>query len=118
MGQYGRVLLSIPSPPISGWQIGPFFLHIYALCLIAGMIAAWMIGNRRWQARGGKPENFETIVLVAIPLLPFTRNNRILLQVVRWSAAAIASFSAIRPMSMMPNGCGKRAGSISCSRSG
>ncbi|GAA0335364.1 prolipoprotein diacylglyceryl transferase [Micropruina glycogenica] len=68
MGQYGRVLLSIPSPPISGWQIGPFYLHIYALCLITGMIAAWMIGNRRWQARGGSPDQFETIVLVAIPV--------------------------------------------------
>jgi prolipoprotein diacylglyceryl transferase len=68
MRQDGRVLLSIPSPPISGWQIGPFYLHIYALCLITGMIAAWMIGNRRWQARGGSPEQFETIVLVAIPV--------------------------------------------------
>ena len=67
MRQYGRVLLSIPSPPISGWQIGPFFLHIYALCLITGMIAAWLIGSRRWQARGGTVEQFETIVLVAIP---------------------------------------------------
>ncbi|MCW3157594.1 prolipoprotein diacylglyceryl transferase [Micropruina sp. KQZ13P-5] len=62
------MLLSIPSPPISGWQIGPFYLHIYALCLIAGMIAAWTIGSRRWRARGGGAEQFETIVLVAIPV--------------------------------------------------
>jgi len=68
IGQDGRVLLSIPSPPVSGWQLGPFFLHIYALCLIAGMVAAWMIGSRRWQARGGEAEQFETIVLVAIPV--------------------------------------------------
>lgn len=68
MRQDGQVLLSIPSPPINGWQLGPFFLHIYALCLITGIIAAWMIGNRRWQARGGTPEQFETIVLVAIPI--------------------------------------------------
>ena len=68
MRQDGRVLLSIPSPPISGWQIGPFFLHIYALCLITGIVAAWMIGNRRWQARGGTAEQFETILLVAIPI--------------------------------------------------
>ncbi len=62
------MILSIPSPPISGWQLGPFFLHIYALCLISGMIAAWMIGSRRWQARGGTAEQFETVVLVAIPI--------------------------------------------------
>ncbi|MBP8918746.1 MAG: prolipoprotein diacylglyceryl transferase [Micropruina sp.] len=68
MGQDGTVLLSIPSPPITGWQLGPFFLHIYALCLIAGMVAAWMIGSRRWVARGGNPEQFETIVLIAIPV--------------------------------------------------
>ena len=68
MGQDGTVLLSIPSPPITGWQLGPFFLHIYALCLIAGMVAAWMLGSRRWVARGGNPEQFETIVLIAIPV--------------------------------------------------
>jgi prolipoprotein diacylglyceryl transferase len=68
MRQDGRVILSIPSPPVNGWQLGPFFLHIYALCLIAGIVAAWMIGNRRWQARGGTAEQFETIVLVAIPI--------------------------------------------------
>lgn len=30
------------------------------------------------------------IVLVAIPLLPFTRNNKVLVQSARWTAVAIA----------------------------
>ena len=59
--------LSIPSPSISSVQLGPLTIHFYALCLIAGMIAAWAIGTRRWQARGGSAETFETIVLWAIP---------------------------------------------------
>lgn len=60
-------LLSIPSPDISQFQIGPLTIHIYALCLMTGMVAAWFIGSRRWVARGGLAETFETIVLVAIP---------------------------------------------------
>ena len=97
MGQDGRVLFSIPSPPVSGWQLGPFFLHIYALCLIAGMIAAWMIGNRRWQARGGKPEQFETIVLVAIPAgIVGARIYHVLTHLGDYFAPGIDPWSALR----------------------
>ena len=61
------MILSIPSPDISRIEIGPLTIHIYALCLMAGMVAAWFIGSRRWVARGGLADTFETIVLVAIP---------------------------------------------------
>ena len=60
--------LSIPSPSISSFQLGPLTIHIYALCLIAGMVAAWYLGGRRWVARGGTADTFDTIVLWAIPL--------------------------------------------------
>ncbi len=60
--------LFIPSPSISSFQIGPLTLHIYALCLIAGIIAAWTIGLRRWRARGGHTESFETVLIWTIPL--------------------------------------------------
>ncbi|WP_415110960.1 prolipoprotein diacylglyceryl transferase [Micropruina sp.] len=97
MGQDGRVVLSIPSPPISGWQIGPFFLHIYALCLIAGMVAAWMIGNRRWQARGGASEQFETIVLVTIPVgIVGARIYHVLTHLGDYFAPGIDPWSALR----------------------
>jgi prolipoprotein diacylglyceryl transferase len=62
------VPLFIPSPSISSFQLGPLTIHIYALCLITGIIAAWMIGVRRWRARGGSAETFETVLLWAIPI--------------------------------------------------
>ncbi len=58
----------IPSPSISSFSLGPVTIHIYALCLLAGIAAAWVIGSRRWKARGGSTENFETILLWAIPV--------------------------------------------------
>ena len=60
--------LFIPSPTISSFQIGPLTIHIYALCLITGIIAAWAIGLRRWRARGGRTESFETVLIWTIPL--------------------------------------------------
>ncbi|MCC6495461.1 MAG: prolipoprotein diacylglyceryl transferase [Propionibacteriaceae bacterium] len=60
--------LFIPSPSISSFQIGPLTIHIYALCLITGIIAAWIIGLRRWRARGGTTETFETVLVWTIPL--------------------------------------------------
>lgn len=62
------MILFIPSPSISSVQLGPVTIRFYALCLIAGIIAAWILGSRRWQARGGTSESFETILLWAIPI--------------------------------------------------
>ncbi|HSK32072.1 MAG TPA: prolipoprotein diacylglyceryl transferase [Propionicimonas sp.] len=62
------MILFIPSPSISSFQIGPLTIHIYALCLITGIIAAWIIGLRRWRARGGRTESFETVLIWTIPL--------------------------------------------------
>lgn len=61
-------VLSLPSPDISSVQLGPFTLHFYALCLIAGMAVAWWLGSRRWVARGGRAETFEVVALWAIPV--------------------------------------------------
>jgi len=62
------VTLFIPSPSISSFQIGPLTIHIYALCLITGIIAAWILGLRRWHARGGQTDSFETVLIWTIPL--------------------------------------------------
>ncbi|MGC4152596.1 MAG: prolipoprotein diacylglyceryl transferase [Propionicimonas sp.] len=62
------VLLSIPSPSINGFSLGPLTIRFYALCLIAGIIAGWIIGLRRWRARGGSQETFESVLLWAIPM--------------------------------------------------
>ncbi len=62
------ISLFIPSPTISSFSFGPVTIHIYALCLITGIIAAWAIGLRRWQARGGTTDSFETVLLWALPV--------------------------------------------------
>ncbi|WP_238146828.1 prolipoprotein diacylglyceryl transferase [Ornithinimicrobium murale] len=59
--------MSIPSPDISQFQLGPLTIRFYALCLLAGMILAWFIGRTRWVARGGLADTFESIAIVAIP---------------------------------------------------
>lgn len=61
---------SIPSPP-PAWaqfQLGPITIHTYALCLLAGMIAAVIITQRRLSQRGGKSGVVIDIVTWAIPL--------------------------------------------------
>ena len=61
------VVLSIPSPPTGVWEIVGLPLRAYALCIIAGIVVAMIIANRRWQARGGSGESLEMVVVVAVP---------------------------------------------------
>ncbi|GAA1847162.1 prolipoprotein diacylglyceryl transferase [Microlunatus capsulatus] len=61
------MLLSIPSPGTGVWYLGPFPLRAYALCIIAGIVVAMVIANRRWRARGGTAEALETVLVAAIP---------------------------------------------------
>ena len=62
-----HAVLSIPSPSTNIWYIGAFPLRAYALCIIAGILVALIIANRRWRARGGTADNMELIVVVAVP---------------------------------------------------
>ena len=61
------ILASIPSPSDSVWEIGPFPLRAYALCIIAGVVVAIWLGDRRWRARGGKPGTISDMSIWAIP---------------------------------------------------
>ena len=61
------VLAAIPSPTQGVWEIGPFPLRAYALCIIAGIIAAIWLTDRRWRARGGAPEDVLDIAVWAVP---------------------------------------------------
>ena len=63
----GGVIMSIPSPDISQFALGPLTIRFYALCLMTGMVVAWWLGRRRWVARGGLADTFEALALVAIP---------------------------------------------------
>ena len=60
-------VLSIPSPSQGTWEIGPFPLRAYALCIIAGIIVAIWIGERRWVARGGTAGEVADLAVWAVP---------------------------------------------------
>ncbi len=44
---------SIPSPTVSVIRLGPLPIHLYALCIVAGIVFALWLTDRRWRARGG-----------------------------------------------------------------
>ena len=43
-------LAAIPTPTISVLELGPFTIHFYALCIIAGVALAIWLGNKRFVA--------------------------------------------------------------------
>ncbi|MHA7278052.1 prolipoprotein diacylglyceryl transferase [Arthrobacter sp. Hz1] len=57
----------LPSPTISAIQLGPVTLHFYALCILAGIIAACWLTDRRLTSRGGEPGQVLDVVLWAVP---------------------------------------------------
>jgi prolipoprotein diacylglyceryl transferase len=61
------VLAVIPSPSQGTWYLGPLPLRAYALCIIAGIVAACWIAERRWVARGGRPGEVLDIAVWAVP---------------------------------------------------
>ncbi len=44
---------AIPSPTVSVIRIGPLPIHLYALCIVVGILFALWLTDRRWRARGG-----------------------------------------------------------------
>ncbi|WP_347979034.1 prolipoprotein diacylglyceryl transferase [Microbacterium sp. ProA8] len=62
------VVASIPSPSISYFEIGPLRIHIYALCIITGIIIAVIWTNARLTKRGAEPWVVIDIALLAVPL--------------------------------------------------
>jgi hypothetical protein len=49
-----QLIASIPSPGQSVWFIGPFPIRAYAMCILAGIVVAVWITQRRLNDRGGK----------------------------------------------------------------
>jgi len=58
---------SLPSPSDGVWNLGPLPVRAYALCIIAGVIAAVIIGDRRWVARGGERGQVGDLAIWAVP---------------------------------------------------
>ncbi|WP_255222061.1 prolipoprotein diacylglyceryl transferase [Nocardia otitidiscaviarum] len=66
-GSAADVLAYIPSPPRGVWEIGPFPLRAYALCIIIGIVAAIWLGEKRWQQRGGEGGTVLDVAMFAVP---------------------------------------------------
>jgi prolipoprotein diacylglyceryl transferase len=62
--------MSIPSPdPVwAQFQLGPLTIHTYALCILAGIVAAVIITQRRLSARGAAKGVVLDIIIWAVPL--------------------------------------------------
>ncbi len=61
---------SIPSPDpvLSQFQVGPLTIHTYALCILAGIIAAVIITQRRMSRRGAPSGVVLDVIIWAVPL--------------------------------------------------
>ena len=60
-------LAYLPSPSSSVWQLGPIPIRAYALSIIAGILLAVVVGQRRWTARGGLPGTVADVATYAVP---------------------------------------------------
>ncbi len=58
---------TIPSPPQGVWHVGPIPLRAYALCIIAGIVIAVWLTERRFVARGGAPGFVIDVAVWAVP---------------------------------------------------
>ncbi|MDR0594906.1 MAG: prolipoprotein diacylglyceryl transferase [Bifidobacteriaceae bacterium] len=61
------VLDFLPSPTDSVWHLGPVAIRAYALTMIAGIVAAGLIGARRLDAAGYKADAMFEIALWGVP---------------------------------------------------
>ena len=57
----------LPSPSTGVLHLGPLPLRAYAFCIIAGVLVACWLGDRRWVARGGVKGTVWDIAGVAVP---------------------------------------------------
>lgn len=64
---YGQRVFSIPSPSRGVINLGPFPLRAYAVCILAGILAAIWLTRRRWSTRGGDPKFIVDLAMWAVP---------------------------------------------------
>ncbi|GAA1170601.1 prolipoprotein diacylglyceryl transferase [Nesterenkonia xinjiangensis] len=64
----GDLLAGFPAPPSSGLDLGPITLNFYALCIVAGIVAAILLTSRLWKSRGGSADNVMDATLWAVLL--------------------------------------------------
>ena len=61
------IAMRIPSPPVSGFHVGPLSVHVYGLMYVIGISLAVLIARRRWQAQGGNPALVGDVAVWAVP---------------------------------------------------
>ena len=61
------MIASIPSPPQAVWHLGAIPIRAYAMCILAGIIVAIWITQRRLNTRGGKPGQALDVAVWAVP---------------------------------------------------
>jgi len=59
---------SIPSPDITGFQLGPLTIRFYALFIIAGIIIAIWLTSKRLRRRGAKPDIVIDVAIWTVPV--------------------------------------------------
>ena len=59
--------LEIPSPATGVWNLGPLPIRAYAMCILAGIVVAIWITQKRLATRGGKPGQVLDISAWAVP---------------------------------------------------
>ena len=60
-------LAYIPSPTFSKFEIGPFTIHMYAICILIGIcVAVWILATR-WKRYGGTFDQILDTTLVTVP---------------------------------------------------
>src|SRR5215510_1461670 len=61
-------LAYIPSPPRSGWHLGPLPIRAQALCVVAAILIAIWIADRRYRAAGGPRGVIVDVAAWAVPV--------------------------------------------------
>jgi prolipoprotein diacylglyceryl transferase len=65
--QAATYLADLPSPTKAQYHLGPIPIRMYAMCILAGILVAVWLGDKRWRARGGKPQEVVDIAIWAVP---------------------------------------------------
>jgi prolipoprotein diacylglyceryl transferase len=60
-------LAYLPSPDRGVWDLGPVPVRAYALCILAGVLVAVVVGDRRFRARGGQRGVVADVATIAVP---------------------------------------------------
>ncbi len=57
----------LPSPTVGAWHLDPLAIRGYALCILAGIVVAVWMSQKRLEDRGGKPGQVLDIATWAVP---------------------------------------------------